>query len=95
MKYKDYIKEYKDFPIDGINYLDLNPIYKNGHLLKTITEDCLMPSAAFALTCNIASKHNFTRQCYVFLADNIIDGTLPTFNLSKPTSTVPITPMGV
>jgi len=41
MKYKDYIKEYKDFPIDGINYLDLNPIYKNGHLLKTITEDCL------------------------------------------------------
>ena len=41
MKYKDYIKEYKDFPIDGINYLDLNPIYKDGHLLRTITEDCI------------------------------------------------------
>jgi len=64
-------------------------------MLKTITEDCSMPSAAFALTFSSASKHNFTRQCYVFLADNIIDGTLPTFNLSKPTSTVPITHMGV
>jgi len=39
--YKQYIKEYKDFPIDGINYLDLNPIYKNGDLLRTITEDCI------------------------------------------------------
>ena len=39
--YKQYIKEYKDFPIDGINYLDLNPIYKNADLLRTITEDCV------------------------------------------------------
>ena len=39
--YKQYIKEYKDFPIEGINYLDLNPIYKNGDLLRTITEDCI------------------------------------------------------
>ena len=39
--YKQYIEEYKDFPIDGINYLDLNPIYKNGDLLRTITEDCI------------------------------------------------------
>jgi adenine phosphoribosyltransferase len=41
INYKKYIKEYKDFPIDGINYLDLNPIYKNGDLLRTITEDCI------------------------------------------------------
>jgi adenine phosphoribosyltransferase len=39
--YKQYIEEHKDFPIDGINYLDLNPIYKNGDLLRTITEDCI------------------------------------------------------
>ena len=38
---KNYIKEYKDFPIDGINYLDLNPIYKDGDLLRTITENCI------------------------------------------------------
>ena len=37
--YKKVIKEYKDFPIDGINYLDLNPIYKDADLLRTITED--------------------------------------------------------
>ena len=41
MKYKDYIKEYKDFPIDGINYLDLNPIYKSGDLLRVMTLDCI------------------------------------------------------
>ena len=39
--YKQYIEEHKDFPIDGINYLDLNPIYKNGDLLRTITEDSI------------------------------------------------------
>ena len=37
--YKQYIEEHKDFPIDGINYLDLNPIYKDGDLLRTIAED--------------------------------------------------------
>tara|TARA_R110000824_G_scaffold356611_1_gene543847 strand:+ start:50 stop:547 length:498 start_codon:yes stop_codon:yes gene_type:complete len=41
MIYKEYIKEYKDFPIDGINYLDLNPIYKSADLLRTITLDCI------------------------------------------------------
>ena len=39
--YKQYIEEHKDFPIEGINYLDLNPIYKDGNLLKTITKDCI------------------------------------------------------
>ena len=39
--YKQYIEEHKDFPIEGINYLDLNPIYKDGNLLRTITEDCI------------------------------------------------------
>ena len=39
--YKQYIEEHKDFPIDGINYLDLNPIYKDGELLRNITEDCI------------------------------------------------------
>ena len=39
--YKKYIKEYKDFPIEGINYLDLNPIYKDGQLLRVLAEDCI------------------------------------------------------
>ena len=39
--YKQYIEEHKDFPIEGINYLDLNPIYKNGDLLRTLAEDCV------------------------------------------------------
>ena len=39
--YKQYIEEHKDFPIDGINYLDLNPIYKDGDLLRTLAEDCI------------------------------------------------------
>tara|TARA_R100001509_G_scaffold164282_2_gene141285 strand:- start:572 stop:1072 length:501 start_codon:yes stop_codon:yes gene_type:complete len=39
--YKKYIEEHKDFPIQGINYLDLNPIYKDANLLRTITEDCI------------------------------------------------------
>ena len=45
--YKQYIEEYKDFPIDGINYLDLNPIYKDGDLLRTITEDCVQLTKDF------------------------------------------------
>ena len=45
--YKKYIEEHKDFPIDGINYLDLNPIYKNGDLLRTITEDCVQLTKDF------------------------------------------------
>ena len=45
--YKKYIEEDKDFPIDGINYLDLNPIYKNGDLLRTITKDCVQLTKDF------------------------------------------------
>ena len=39
--YKKYIKEYKDFPIEGINYLDLNPIYKDAQLRGRLVEDCI------------------------------------------------------
>tara|TARA_Y100000592_G_scaffold20875_1_gene32098 strand:- start:2822 stop:3322 length:501 start_codon:yes stop_codon:yes gene_type:complete len=41
MNYKKHIEEHKDFPIEGINYLDLNPLYKDGQLLRTMTEDCV------------------------------------------------------
>ena len=41
MTYKKYIKEYEDFPIDGINYLDLNPIYQNSTLRDKLISDCL------------------------------------------------------
>ena len=45
--YKKYIEEYKDFPIEGINYLDLNPIYKDGDLLRTLAEDCVGATRIF------------------------------------------------
>ena len=39
--YKKYINEHKDFPIEGINYLDMNPLYKNGQLRRKLVEDCI------------------------------------------------------
>ncbi len=39
--YKQYIEEHKDFPIEGINYLDLNPIYKDAQLRSRLVEDCI------------------------------------------------------
>ena len=41
INYKKYIKEYKDFPIVGINYLDLNPIYKDSEIRDKLVADCL------------------------------------------------------
>jgi len=38
--YKEYIAEYKDFPIKGINYLDLNPIYADHNIRKLLIDDC-------------------------------------------------------
>ena len=39
--YKEHIKEYKDFPIEGINYLDINPIYKNPKVRDMLVSDCM------------------------------------------------------
>ena len=39
--YKKVIKEYKDFPIDGINYIDLNPIYKDPKVRDMLVSDCM------------------------------------------------------
>ena len=39
--YKQYIEEYKDFPIKGINYLDLNPLYLQSQLRNKLVEDCI------------------------------------------------------
>ena len=39
--YKRHIKEHLNFPIDGINYLDLNPIYKDSALRDELVSDCL------------------------------------------------------
>ena len=41
INYKKYIKEYKDFPITGINYLDLNPIYQSSSLRDRLVSGCL------------------------------------------------------
>ena len=40
-EYKDIIQSYKDFPIEGIEYLDLNPIYKNPTYRDKLVADCM------------------------------------------------------
>ena len=41
----DYVKEkidfYKDFPITGVEYIDLNPVYKDPKARKIIVEKCI------------------------------------------------------
>ena len=39
--YKNYIDEHPDFPIGGINYLDINPIYRSNKLRTSLVEDCI------------------------------------------------------
>ena len=41
MQYKDIIQTHKDFPIEGIEYLDLNPIYKNPKYRDRLVTDCM------------------------------------------------------
>ena len=41
INYKKYIEEYKDFPIEGINYLDINPLYKDNKLRTELVMDCI------------------------------------------------------
>ena len=38
---KEQIKYYQDFPIKGIEYIDLNPIYKNPKARDILVEDCM------------------------------------------------------
>ena len=40
-QYKDIIQSYKDFPIEGIEYLDLNPIYKDPIYRDMLVSDCM------------------------------------------------------
>ena len=41
----DYVKEkidfYKDFPITGVEYIDLNPVYKDPKARRIIVEKCI------------------------------------------------------
>mgnify|MGYP003155390453 FL=1 len=39
--YKKYIKEYNDFPIEGVKYLDLNPLYLQSQLRNKLVQDCI------------------------------------------------------
>ena len=41
MQYKKIIKSYQDFPIEGVNYLDLNPIYKDPTHRDKLVSDCM------------------------------------------------------
>ena len=42
--YKKYIKEYDNFPIDGVKYLDLNPLYQYGWGRNLLVRDCVLCS---------------------------------------------------
>ena len=37
--YKKHIKEYQDFPIAGVTYYDLNPIYENPAVRNLLVKD--------------------------------------------------------
>ena len=41
MNYKQIIESHKDFPIEGIEYLDLNPIYKDPKYRDMLVSDCM------------------------------------------------------
>ena len=41
MNYKKIIQSHKDFPIEGIEYLDLNPIYKDPKYRDMLVSDCM------------------------------------------------------
>ena len=41
MNYKEIIQNYKDFPIEGVEYLDLNPIYKDPTYRDRLVSDCM------------------------------------------------------
>ena len=40
-KIKKHIKTYLDYPIDGIKYYDLNPVYKNPKIRKELVNNCI------------------------------------------------------
>jgi len=40
-KYKKKIKIYKDFPIEGVEYLDLNPLYKDNKSRNQLIDSCI------------------------------------------------------
>ena len=41
INYKKYIEGYLNFPLEGVNYLDMNPLYKEGQLRRKLVEDCI------------------------------------------------------
>ena len=41
MNYKKILQSHKDFPIEGIEYLDLNPIYKDPKYRDMLVSDCM------------------------------------------------------
>ena len=38
---KNKIEFYKDFPIEGVEYIDLNPVYKDPIARNILVEKCL------------------------------------------------------
>ena len=39
--YKKCIEEWKDFPIEGVNYLDLNPLYRKTTWRNLLVDECV------------------------------------------------------
>lgn len=40
-KIKEHIKTYLNYPIDGIKYYDLNPVYKNAKIRTQLVNNCI------------------------------------------------------
>ena len=39
--YKKYIKEYKNYPSEGVNYIDVNPLYQDVQIRTKLVKDCV------------------------------------------------------
>ncbi len=52
-KYKDTITTYNNWPIDGVQYLDLNPIYSDPVIRAQLVNDCLK----ILMNTDISMKH--------------------------------------
>ena len=46
---KDYIKTYLTYPIDGIKYYDINPVYKDPIKINTVSDSVIVSGILYLL----------------------------------------------